>query len=77
MRTYSTTQVFKNLNRLGKRVNLTVKANGGSITLNSFIDGAWSIAAPAITANGRYELLVDDEDLQIVPAGGAVYTITE
>lgn len=74
---YNVTKVFANLNRIGKRVNLMVKANGGSVTVNKFIGGGWVAAAAPITTDGCYELLVDDEDLQVVPAGGAVYTITE
>lgn len=77
MSQYSTTEQFKNLNRSGKRVNLTVKANGGTVTLNRFIGGTWVPAAAAITADGCFEVLVDDEPIQIVPAGGALYSITE
>ena len=74
---YNVAKVFANLNRIGKRVNLMVKANGGSVTVNKFIGGGWVAAAAPITADGCFEVLVDDEDLQIVPTGGAVYTITE
>ncbi len=77
MAEYTTTQVFRNLNRLGKRVNLTVKANGGTVQLNKFIAGVWVPAVAAVSADGCFELLVDDAPLQVVPAGGAVYHITE
>ena len=77
MAEYSTTEVFKNLNRAGKRVNLAVKANGGTVTVNRFIGNTWVPAAAAIAADGCFELLVDDNQVQIVPAGGAVYSITE
>ena len=77
MAEYNSTKVFKNLNRLGKRVNLAVKANGGSVQLNRYLGGTWVAAAAPITADGCFELLVDDNDIQVVPAGGAVYSITE
>lgn len=76
MSEYSTTETFKNLNRGGKRVNLTVKANGGSVTLNRFIAGAPVVGA-VVSSDGCFEVLVDDAPLQIVPTGGAVYYITE
>lgn len=76
MSEYTTVEELKNLNRGGKRVNLTVKANGGSVTLNRAIAGGW-VQAAVVVADGCFEVLVDDAPLQIVPAGGAVYYITE
>jgi hypothetical protein len=77
MSEYTTTEVFKNLNRSGKRVNLMVKANGGNVAVNKFIGGSWVAVAAPIAADGAFEVLTDDAPLQIVPTGGAVYSITE
>ncbi len=77
MAEYNVTTEFKNLNRAGKRVNLSVQANGGSVTVSRYIAGTWVAAAAAITANGSYELLVDDDRVQIAVTGGAVFRITE
>ena len=72
---FTTQEEFKDLNRPGKIVNLTVKTNGGSVTVAKRVGPDW-VTVLTISGDGGGELRVDDAPIQITPIGGAAYTIT-
>ncbi|MGL4222805.1 MAG: hypothetical protein ACRCSS_19470 [Shewanella sp.] len=75
MATYTTTEVFKNLNRAGKNVVLDVRTNGGSVEVQRRVGGTFT-TMQTITTNSSWQVNIDDSEVQIVPTGGAQYDIT-
>lgn len=75
MATYTTTEVFKNLNRAGKNVVLDVFANGGTVQVQRRVGGVFR-TMQTISTDSSWLVSTDDNEVQIVPTGGAQYDIT-
>lgn len=72
---YTVTKEFPNLSRAGLPVNLSVLANGGSVTVQRQVGLTWVNAAPPITTDGCFELAVDEKPVRIVVTGSAEYDV--
>lgn len=70
---FTTTQSFKNLNKAGKVVNLTVALGAGTLTIRRNLAGT-DVDVP-VTESGIYELAVNDDEITIVVTGDARYSL--
>lgn len=52
--------------------NLTVTTNGGSVTLETIVEGAWQLT-DTVTADGASQVFQGLQTVRVTPIGGAFY----
>lgn len=70
---YAETKTFENLNRAGKRVNLTAFLGTGTLTIRRVLTGD-NVDVP-VTTSGTYELAINDEPFTVLVTGNAKYAL--
>ena len=52
--------------------NLTVRANGGTVTIETLVEGAWELT-DTVSASGSIQVSQRLQKVRITPTGGAFY----